>query len=242
MTADADSRLDRRQPLAAALREQTRIVHERAEAAPFIQQLLSGALPLSAYTALVAQNYAIYQQLEAAAGRWRDHPAAGPFVLDELNRVPRLEADLEQLIGVGWAARASRLRVPATDLYVTRIREAATWPGGFIAHHYVRYLGDLSGGQVILAGITRIYGLDGRRSTRFYVFDGISKLKPFRDQYRELLDRAPLTPAEQERVIAEAAIAFELNTAVFADLAARHLPAQALPGGRTDHRPPGRSA
>jgi heme oxygenase (biliverdin-producing, ferredoxin) len=159
-------------------------------------------------------------------------------VLDELNRVPHLKADLGQLIGDGWPAQASRLRVPATERYVTRIREAASWPGGFIAHHYVRYLGDLSGGQVILSGITRIYGPGSHRYTRFYVFDGIGKLKPFRDRYRELLDRAPLTPAEQQRVITEAVTAFELNTAVFADLAARHLAAEALPDGRTGQELP----
>ena len=101
------------QPLSAALREQTRVAHDRAETAPS-----SGTdvrhLPLSAYTALAARNYAVYRQSEAAAGRWRSHPPAGPFVLGELSRVPHVEADLAQLLGGDWAARASRLRVPAT--------------------------------------------------------------------------------------------------------------------------------
>jgi heme oxygenase (biliverdin-producing, ferredoxin) len=238
MTVSSPPRNDRGQPLSAALREQTRIAHERAEATPFVRQLLSGALPLSAYAALAAQNYAIYRELEAAALRWRGHPAAGPFVIDQLSRVPHLEADLGQLLGDGWAAQAGRLRVPAAGEYVSRIREAAGWPGGFIAHHYVRYLGDLSGGQVILSGLTRIYGPDSRRYTRFYVFDGIGKLKPFRDQYRQLLDQAPLTPAERQRVIAEAVTAFELNTAMFTELAARHLPAETLPRGRTSDEVP----
>lgn len=226
------------QPLSAALREQTRLVHERAETSPFVRQLLSGGLSLPGYAALAAQNYAIYRELEAAALRWRGHPVAGPFVLDELNRVPYLEADLSQLLGDGWPARAARLRVPATERYAARIREAASRPGGFIAHHYVRYLGDLSGGQVILSGLTRTYGPGSRRFTRFYAFDGIGKLKPFRGRYRQLLDQAPLTPDGRQAVIAEAITAFELNTAVFADLAARHQPTGTSASQRTD---PGQS-
>ncbi len=225
MTAARIETLDNGASLSAALRAQTQLVHEQAETAPYVRQLLAGALPLSAYTALVAQNHAIYTALEASAEAWRDDPVAGPFVFDELTRVPHLEADLAQLLGPGWRAGAERLQVPATERYVVRLHEVAgDWPGGFIAHHYVRYLGDLSGGQVIKANITRIYGEPGHRSTGFYTFDGIEKVKPFRDRYRDLLDQAPMTREQQRRLIAEAIIAFELNHAVFLDLAAAHLP------------------
>ncbi len=211
--------------LSAALRRETKAVHDSAEGTPYIQQLLAGALPLAAYTALVAQNYAIYQALEAAAERWRDDPVAGPFVLDELTRVPHLQADLHQLLGDQWAATAANLKLPATNRYASRIRETATdRPDAFIAHHYVRYLGDLSGGQIIKAAVTRIYGENGHRSTGFYTFDRIQQIKPFRDAYRELLDQAPLTLYQQRQVVAEAVSAFELNRAVFAELAEFHLP------------------
>ncbi len=221
--------------LSAELRQQTQRVHEQAETEPYVQQLLAGALPLSAYTALVAQNYAIYQALEQAAAGWRDDPVAGPFVLEELTRVPHLQADLAQLLGDGWPERALALRVPATEIYVRRLRQVTTArPGAFIAHHYVRYLGDLSGGQVIKANIARIYGEDGHRSTGFYTFAGIDKIKPFRDRYRELLDHAPLTPEQQREVVEEAIAAFELNRAVFADLADRHLPRDGALGALPD--------
>ncbi len=212
--------------LSVALREQTTLAHEQAETATFVQRLLAGELPLSAYTALVAQNYAIYRALEAAAEHWRQHPIAGPFVMDELFRVPNLEHDLAHLLGPDWRAEAERLRVPATIGYVTHLHDVCSeWPAGYVAHHYVRYLGDLSGGQVIKANIARIYGEDGHRSTGFYTFDAIDRIKPFRDRYRELLDHAPLTREQQQRVVAEAVVAFELNRAVFVDLAERHLPA-----------------
>jgi len=226
--------------LSTALRQQTQVVHDQAENSAYVRQLLGGALPLAAYTALVAQNHAIYTALEAAAEAWRDDPVAGPFVFDELTRVPHLEADLHQLLGDDWAQQAVELQVPATDAYVSRLHQVAgDWPGAFIAHHYVRYLGDLSGGQVIKATVTRIYGEDGHRSTGFYTFDRIERIKPFRDRYRELLDTAPLTREQQQRVVAEAVSVFELNRAVFADLAERYLPPEATPaaagGASRDH-------
>ncbi|WP_432842101.1 heme oxygenase (biliverdin-producing) [Dactylosporangium sp. CA-092794] len=211
--------------LSAALRARTQAVHDQAETAPYVRQLLAGALPLPAYTALVVQNHAIYTALEAAADGWRGHPVAGAFVFDELTRVPHLEADLAHLLGPSWRAEADRRRVPATDSYVARLESAAaTEPAAFIAHHYVRYLGDLSGGQIIRTTIARVYGTDGYRSTGFYTFDRIEKIKPFRDHYRDLLDRAPLGPDGHDRAVEEAVIAFELNRAVFTDLAERHLP------------------
>jgi heme oxygenase len=207
--------------LADALREQTRHAHEQAESSPFVSDLLAGRLPLAAYTALVAQNYAIYQALEGLALRWRDDPVAGAFVFDELTRVGKLEHDLAALLGSDWSARASALQVPATARYVAHLNDGgADWPGGFIAHHYVRYLGDLSGGQAIRVAIERIYGDAGRGAVGFYVFEHIERIKPFRDLYRQLLDRAPIGAADQMRVVAEATVAFELNRAVFIELAA----------------------
>ena len=208
--------------LSAELRSRTLSAHERAETAPFVRQLLGGALPLSAYTALVAQNHAIYSALETVAERWRGDRVGGAFVLDELTRVPHLEADLRQLLGDQWATRAQDLLVPATGRYVARLHDVAgAWPYAFVAHHYVRYLGDLSGGQIIRTNLARVYGADGRRSTGFYNFTEIDKIKPFRDRYRILLDQAPLPTEQQRLVVAEAVVAFELNHAVFVDLAAR---------------------
>jgi heme oxygenase len=208
------------QGLAAALREQTRAAHERAESAPFVAALVGGRLPLSAYAALVAQNHAIYVTLERHAAVWQGDPVAGRVVFDELTRVPRLRADLQALLGDDWADGADQLVVPATRRYTEHLDEVvADWAAGFLAHHYVRYLGDLSGGQILRRQIETVYGDLGRASTSFYVFDGIERIKPFRDTYRRILDAAPLGVAEQQRAVDEAVVAFELNRAVFDDLA-----------------------
>lgn len=61
--------------------------------------------------------------------------------------------------------------------YVTRIAQLASSdePAPLLAHAYVRYLGDLSGGQVIRRRVAKSYGLDvdgdgDGRGTEFYAF------------------------------------------------------------------------
>jgi heme oxygenase len=100
---------------------------------------------------------------------------------------------------------------------------AFDWPAGLVAHHYLRYLGDLSGGQIIRRLVGRAYGLD-TDGVRFYVFDEIPKPKPFKDAYRAALDAVPWDEEEKARVVAEVSLAFRLNRDLFADLGERHLP------------------
>jgi heme oxygenase len=202
---------------AARLRELTREEHERTEQAPFVDALLSGRLPRSAYADLLAQSYLFYRELEDAGAAWRGDRVVGSFVSDDLVRAPALEADLDWLCGTSW--RATLEPLAATQRYVDRIREVCfTSRSAFVAHHYTRYLGDLSGGQIIRHKLRGIYDLtdDG---LRFYTFDAIDRPKRFKDAYRALLDGTPWDAGERTALIAEVNEAFRRNRAVFDDLA-----------------------
>jgi heme oxygenase len=94
---------------------------------------------------------------------------------------------------------------------------AFDWPGGYVAHHYTRYLGDLAGGQAVRTLLKRTYGVEGPGSL-FYHFD-IDHVPAFRKRYRALLDAAPWDEAERQRIVTETLVAFEFNVAVLADLA-----------------------
>ncbi|HVV11650.1 biliverdin-producing heme oxygenase [Amycolatopsis sp.] len=204
-------------PFSTTLRESTRNVHERAHHSRYMQALLDGELPLDGYARLAVQYFLIYQAIEAASDTLRDDPAAGPFVFDELRRVPALRADLEFLLGPGWENRLEP--VPATEDYVRRIRKVAfDWPGGYVAHHYTRYLGDLAGGQVVRALLKKAYDVEGAGSL-FYDFDAIGSVPAFRKRYRASLDAAPWDEAERTRIVTETLVAFEFNIAVLGDLA-----------------------
>lgn len=178
--------------------------------------LLKGEGTRDDYVSLVAQHYFIYRALEAAADRMSTDPVAAPFITDRLTRLPALEADLEFLIGPDWADSIRPL--PTTERYVARIEEVgSTWPGGFIAHHYTRYLGDLSGGLFIGRIMQRRFGFE-TNGVGFYVFDDIADPRAFKDVYREQLDAVPWDDDERERVVDEVLRAYRFNTELFQDL------------------------
>lgn len=205
-------------PFSTALRERSRSAHSGSEHAGFMADLMRAKGTRDDYVALVAQHWFIYEALEAAAAKLAGDPVAAPFITEKLTRLPALEADLAYLIGDDW--RDEIVAVPTTLRYVARINEIADagWAGGFVAHHYTRYLGDLSGGQFIGKLMARQFEL-GTNGIGFYVFDEIADPAAFKDVYREQLDAAPWDASESERVIDEVLLAYQFNTDLFVDLA-----------------------
>ena len=189
--------------------------HREAETSAFMSHLLGGRLGIDAYARYTEQLWFVYEALESGAGRLASDPVAGPFVRPELFRLAALERDLAHLRGGGW--RAGLTALPATRTYAARVRECAErWPAGYVAHHYTRYLGDLSGGQIIRDRAERTWGFTKRGDgVRFYVVEGIANPAAFKRKYRELLDRVPADDLEKQRIVAECKKAFALNTAVF---------------------------
>jgi heme oxygenase len=205
-------------PFSAALRERSSSAHSGSEHAGFMSDLMRGRGTRDDYVALVAQHWFIYEALEAAAERMKNDPIAAPFISDKLTRLPALEADLDFLIGPDWRSRIEAL--PTTRRYVDRIRQVgATWAGGFVAHHYTRYLGDLSGGQFIGKIMARQFGFE-TNGIGFYLFADIADPAAFKEVYREQLDAVPWDERERERVIDEVLVAYQFNTDLFTDLAA----------------------
>ena len=205
-------------PFSQALRERTWTSHSESEGASFMGDLMSGKGTRDDYIALVAQHFFIYEAIEAAAEQFAGDPTAAPFITPQLTRLPAIEDDLEFLIGPDW--RAQIVPLPTTARYAARVHEIAAegWAGGFIAHHYTRYLGDLSGGQVIRTLMQRQFGFE-TNGVGFYLFDQIAKPKEFKETYRDQLDAVSWDEAERERVITEVVTAYGFNTALFVDLA-----------------------
>jgi heme oxygenase len=189
--------------------------HVEAETSTFMSDLLGGRLGVDAYARYTEQLWFVYEALEAGAERLAADPVAGPFIQPELLRLASLERDLAHLRGPDW--RSGLTALPATRAYADRVRECAErWPGGYIAHHYTRYLGDLSGGQIIRDKAERTWGFARRGDgVRFYVFAEIGNPAAFKRGYRELLDGVRADDLEKQRIVAECKRAFALNTGVF---------------------------
>ncbi|WP_067478039.1 biliverdin-producing heme oxygenase [Nocardia amamiensis] len=206
-------------PFSAQIRTATADQHAEAENSRFMSDMLGGALGVDSYHRYTGQLWFVYRALERRWDTLAADPTAGPFIRPELARTAELERDLAHLIGTDW--RTGLEPLPATAAYAERIDECAReWPAGYIAHHYTRYLGDLSGGQVIRGTAEKLWNLPHRGDgVRFYVFDGVGNPAAFKREYRGLLDRLPLDDLERRRVLDEGKRAFAMNTAMFQELA-----------------------
>ena len=197
-------------PLSVALQRSTAVAHERAENSGFMSRLLGGESNADALVALLAQSLPVYAALEAAVARNASDPRLAPLVDARLERTAALRADLDAHRAAGHAIAEP---LPATQRYVDDLVACADSPAALIGHHYTRYLGDLSGGQIIATLMRRHYDAPDDVLT-FYRFD-IDKPKTYKDGYRARLDALRLDPAEQDEALDAASRAFALNAAVF---------------------------
>ncbi|MFE5512876.1 heme oxygenase (biliverdin-producing) [Streptomyces sp. NPDC056488] len=205
-------------PFSTLIRTASHEQHTEAETSSFMGDLLGGRLGVDAYARYTEQLWFVYRALEEGAEALREDPVAGPFIQPELFRTAALEQDLAHLRGPDW--RDGLAPLPATAAYAERVAECARdWPAGYVAHHYTRYLGDLSGGQIIRDKAERTWGFARKGDgVRFYVFEEIANPAAFKRAYRELLDGVNADDLEKQRIIDECKRAFDFNGAVFRQL------------------------
>ncbi|KAB8190100.1 biliverdin-producing heme oxygenase [Nonomuraea phyllanthi] len=203
-------------PFSETLRNATWADHEAAESESYLAELMAGRLSEHGYGEMVAQHYFAYVALDGVSRELAGHPVAGRFVFPELYRERALERDLATVYGPGWRGRIAPSK--ATRTLVARIQQVADWPGGYIAHHYTRYLGDLSGGQFIRMELQKIYGYAKGGGVDFYIFDELGSLPRFKEEYRSRLDELELDERERRRIVREVKLAYQLNTEVLAEL------------------------
>ena len=205
--------------LASQLREGTKKAHTMAENTGFVSCFLKGVVDKASYRTLVADLYFVYDAMEQEIGKLRaaGHPVVGPVGFPELNRRESLEQDLAFYFGEGW--RNSVKATPAAQEYVARIHQIAQEsPELLVGHHYTRYIGDLSGGQILKAIAQKAMNLGEHDGLRFYAFDAIPDEKGFKADYRATLDALPIDQATADRIVAEANHAFHLNMTMFQEL------------------------
>ncbi len=202
------------------LRLETRDLHTLSERSGVMASLIAGQLSRADYLALMRNLHAIYAALEAALNRHRAEPALHVLGMPALHREAALAGDLDALCGPSW--RTTLPLAPATRAYVGRLQGLADKiPLLLVAHAYVRYLGDLHGGQVLQRLVGRHYGLsdeDGAAGTRFYDFGPTPQVLALRQQLRAALGSLPFEGPEQDAVVAEACWAFEQHQRLFAEL------------------------
>ncbi|WP_008311820.1 heme oxygenase (biliverdin-producing) [Leptolyngbya sp. PCC 6406] len=203
--------------LATKLREGTKKAHTMAENVGFVRCFLRGVVEKNSYRKLVANFYFVYSAMEEELERHKDHPVVSKVYFPELHRKHTLEQDLAYYYGSGWRDQVTPS--VAGKQYVDRIHEIAnTQPELLVGHSYTRYLGDLSGGQILKGIAQRAMNLLEGEGTAFYEFDTISDEKAFKATYRQSLDEIDLDEAQADAIVTEANDAFGLNMKLFQEL------------------------
>ena len=198
------------EPFSARLKASTATIHDEVEHTTFMVDLMEGRLDSQAYALLLKQYDVIYAVLESRSREFADDPVFAPFFDAALFRAERIAADLTALDGTELPV------MPSATVYATHLvgLERAEQ---VIAHHYTRYLGDLSGGQAIGTLMGRHYSLPATSLT-MWDFTALGKTKPYKDAYRRLLDQVAATGGDEQIVVDETREAFRLNGALLVDL------------------------
>lgn len=224
-TPPAPSISDHAQPADAQLRQgfgprirklHARIgkAHHQAEGMAFSRALLEGRadpLQLAALLQALAPAYALIER-EGPALAGALGAAAIPW--EALARSTALHHDLAAL---------SSLPAPspnaAAALWLEQLRLLARQaPHRLMAHVYVRYGGDLSGGQQLAEQANAILRAHQLPAVTFWAFnDDITSLKQRLHNGFEAMD---LAPDEEDELLEEAELAFHATQRILAELAA----------------------
>ena len=204
------------------LRLGTRDLHAQTERTGAMADLLAGRLSLAGYCAMLRNLHAIYAALEAAleAAMQRQPPDAAVLRLHAgpLRREAALAADLAALHGPLW--RTELPLQPAAQAYAQRLQALShAQSPSLVAHVYVRYLGDLHGGQILKRLVARSLGLVGDSGTQFYEFGDDTQVLALRQGLRAALGNLALCSADSDAVVTEARWAFLQHQQLFIELA-----------------------
>jgi heme oxygenase len=190
--------------------------HHQAEGMQFSKALLAGAANPLQLAALIRALAPAYRLLEQQAPAAAEALGARSLPWQALARRTALDHDLAKLAGLP-ATPAS----PAAQSWLERLAQlASTAPHRLLAHVYVRYGGDLSGGQQLAEQARLILERAGLPSLSFWVFERpLAELKAgLHDGFEEL----HLDEQQEQELLAEAETAFLLTQRLLAELAQLH--------------------
>ena len=199
--------------LASKLRESTAKAHTMAENSAFMKCFQKGVVKKETFRKFTACLYFIYTALEEELQRHKDDEVISLIYFPQINRRKNLEEDLKFYYGENWREQINL--IPECKEFVDRIREVANNDLPLlVAHSYVRYMGDLSGGQA-LKNLARSYmNLPEDKGTRFYEFDSLNSIeaiKDFKAKYRNALNALPVDEETGQKIADEAIRVFTLN-------------------------------
>ncbi|KAI7868706.1 hypothetical protein BDF14DRAFT_1966195 [Spinellus fusiger] len=234
--------------LAGAMREGTKAIHRAAEQSVFTKKFIKGDITIDEYGRYIQCLYYVYSAMEELLDKYKDCPEVKAVHFPkELNRTHVLRngnldykkkqrksqiqsfLDIEHYYGKERLAQLTDIKnmTPAVKEYVDSMVVACKLnPALMIAYSYTRYLGDLSGGQILAGRLKKhVLGLDEKDSlwdstkgVEFYYFDNIGNQNEFKATYRDCLDSVKVTQKVKDLIVEESLKCFALNIAVFDEI------------------------
>ena len=205
--------------LSELLREGTSINHREAERRPFMRVFFKGETPREAYAEWMSRQWFIYAALEDVGLALADHPVVGVMHTPALARAEALDRDLRILRGDAWRDRAKPS--PVTEEYIERIRWCGdAFPEGWVAHAWLRYLGNVGGQEILRRLAVKINGFDpDGPGMDFFRYD-VGEVRAFFGDFHGRMNSMPVDDDAKRRIVEEGDLAFRMNMSLTDELAA----------------------
>jgi len=210
--------------LSLKLKTGTKKAHRAAENVRFVREFLRGRVTQAHYAVLLQKLFVVYREMEKLL---RDAAQKEPMVAavhfpTELERADRLAKDLDFLCGTPEWRDSDHVQRPsdAVSAYVARLRKVAEeHPILLLAHSYTRYLGDLSGGQILKRRAKKTYALPTTgEGVGFYEFPAVKSVRAFKEEYKTKLNGLELEVGATDALVDESNLAFKFNTDIFLEM------------------------
>lgn len=225
-------------PLSVLLPKAARVIHERTSVSPWIRRLSSKELRKEHYIQYLMMLWHVYDHLERVLEQHSTHPVLEPtYNPTLLERKPSLSADIANLLEVPestWQSHSLyQTLMSSASLIITNYTDHITAlansddPSLLLAHSYVRYVGDLSGGYYVGQAVMKRFDLDeGGPGVEFYVFNelggggqkpaGLAEMKVIKEWYRAGMDQGVGNNADlKATMMKEVLNAYKFNNQLF---------------------------
>ncbi len=198
------------------LKESTQKLHDAAEEHPFQRSLFKGSLPIASYVENLKQMLLVHRALE---GHLRDlcakDPRVSAVVEDYQYQEPYLLEDLAHFEIDPSVIEAT----PGTQHVIDTIEGAAKdRPIALLGFHYVLE-GSNNGGRFIAMAVRKAYTIEPGAGDRYLDPYG-DDLKERWSQFKEQMEKANFTEAEQQSLVGAASAMFEGISRIGDDLIA----------------------
>ncbi|MEO7997515.1 MAG: biliverdin-producing heme oxygenase [Gemmatimonadaceae bacterium] len=202
-------------PLSHRLRAETKEAHTTAERSGIMRSLLGGTISPIEYVRLLDNLAALYEALETELDAHSGNAALSGVSWNALRRLPSLQQDIAALTNSLHRADIK----PSTRAYVEHLHALGRQsPELIFAHAYLRYLGDLYGGQIIRRIVVDTFGEGVDDAISFYKFSNIRNLPEFKSEFRDAIDAITPEMANHDTLVAEAMRGYELHAQIFQEL------------------------